>query len=118
MGGITRFFKEDSIARWLADDSLSWKLRRAFATSDGKDRLTKIFTVGGSRGISIPDWREHIEGKKYSKMVFVDEEEMRSLLDRGLVAGQTVSIVWYFTEEEAHDMRGAIAEAVASTRKW
>lgn len=118
MGGITKFFKEDSIARWLADDSLSWKLRRAFATSDGNDRLTRVFAAGGSKAIIVPDWREHIEGKKFSKMVFVDQQEALAIIERGLISGQTVSISWFFTEEEAEETRRAITEAIGSARKW
>ena len=102
---VLSFLKDESISRFLSDDSVSKLFSLSF-------RVLKVLRVGegkGSRAIVLLDWQEHIPGKTHHATIWADEALLGALLQRGFFSQQCVAVSVFLDEEEAAGVKEKIA---------
>ena len=100
---VVSFLKDESIQRFLSDDSLLKLFRRNF-------RVLKVLHVGrSSRAIVLDDWQAHIPDKTHHATFFADEALLGALLQRGFFAEQCVAVSVFFDAGEAEDVKEQMA---------
>ncbi len=118
MGGLTRFFTDDSMLRWAVDDSVARKVRQAFAhPGTGRDTIGKIKKEGGSRYVKLPPGIESIAHKVYAETVIADEAEIIEMVTKKVFQGHIMAVTFLLDEKEAKETRSAVQQS-QEARRW